>query len=103
MGRENARVVQNDVVKRLLKERKIDHKTIRAMNAIAKKLGIDIIFADDVETGDVESDKYADQIMRHIGEQIPANWLDKWNAWRMLSMLGNAKTHIRNFGSNLAC
>ena len=56
------------------------------------------------EAGDgntAESDKYADQIMRYIGEQIPANWLDKWNAWRMLSMLGNAKTHIRNFGSNV--
>ena len=53
MGKTNARVVQNDVVKRLLKERKIDHKTIRAMNAIARKLGIDIIFSDDVD-GDGE-------------------------------------------------
>ncbi|MEG2182998.1 MAG: hypothetical protein RRY69_08085 [Oscillospiraceae bacterium] len=39
-------------------------------------------------------------IKDNIGKQIPATWLDKWNQWRYLSMLGNPKTHIRNILGN---
>ena len=40
-------------------------------------------------------DIYAD-----LGKQVPATWMDKWNAWRYLSMLGNPRTHIRNVLGN---
>lgn len=35
-----------------------------------------------------------------LAEQIPANWKDKLRGWRMLSMLGNPRTHIRNVFGN---
>jgi hypothetical protein len=42
----------------------------------------------------------ADKIIKDVGEQVPVTWLDKWNAWRYLSMLGNPKTHVRNIIGN---
>lgn len=40
------------------------------------------------------------ELYRDIADQLPPTWIDKWNAWRYLSMLGNAKTHIRNILGN---
>ena len=36
-----------------------------------------------------------------LAEQIPANWKDRLNTIRMLSMLANPRTHGRNFVGNL--
>ncbi len=41
-----------------------------------------------------------DKIFQEVADQIPASWQDKWNAWRYFAMLGNPKTHIRNFIGN---
>lgn len=40
------------------------------------------------------------ELYRDIADQLPPTWIDKWNAWRYLSMLGNVKTHIRNILGN---
>lgn len=42
-----------------------------------------------------------DEIYQNIADQVPSTWIDKWNAWRYLAMLGNARTHVRNVGGNL--
>ena len=39
-------------------------------------------------------------IYRDIGRQVPSTWLEKWTAWRYLSMLFNPTTHIRNVVGN---
>ena len=36
-------------------------------------------------------------LARYMGE---ATFMEKWNAWRYLSMLGAPKTHVKNFGGN---
>ena len=41
-----------------------------------------------------------DALLSDIANQIPSTWVDKWNAWRYLSMLGNPRTHIRNLTGN---
>lgn len=41
-------------------------------------------------------------IYKDVAGQVPANWMDKWNAWRYLAMLGNPRTHIRNIVGNAA-
>lgn len=43
-----------------------------------------------------------DKIYKSIGEQIPSNFKDKWNAWRYMSMLGTFKGPERNFIGNTA-
>lgn len=48
-----------------------------------------------------ESDKIIDEIMQKVADQVPVTWVDKLNAWRYLSMLGNARTHIRNMLGSL--
>lgn len=47
-----------------------------------------------------EMEKVIDKIYQSISDQVPATWVDKWNAWRYLSMLGNPRTHIRNIVGN---
>ena len=40
------------------------------------------------------------EIYKDIGRQMPSRFIDKWNAWRYLAMLGNPRTHIRNIVGN---
>lgn len=47
-----------------------------------------------------ERDAVIREIYKDIGIQMTSNWLDKWNAWRYLAMLGNPRTHIRNIAGN---
>lgn len=54
-----------------------------------------------MQAKDQESrDELLKEIYRDIGRQMPATFLDKWNAWRYLSMLGNPRTHVRNIVGN---
>lgn len=46
-------------------------------------------------------DAVAREIYRYIGSQMPSRFIDKWNAWRYLAMLGNPRTHVRNVVGNL--
>ena len=48
-----------------------------------------------------ESDKILDEIYTDIAGQMPVTWMDKFNAWRYLAMLGNPRTHLRNFFGNI--
>lgn len=47
-----------------------------------------------------ERDAVLANIYRDIGKQMPSRFRDKWNAWRYLAMLGNARTHWRNILGN---
>lgn len=42
----------------------------------------------------------AEEIMQDLADQSPVTFLDKWNAWRYLAMLGNPLTHFRNLIGN---
>ena len=44
--------------------------------------------------------KILKDIYRDVGRQVPSTWLEKWTAWRYLSMLFNPTTHIRNVVGN---
>lgn len=63
---------------------------------INEKLAEDLVNAKTPE----EVDAAAMEIYKDVADQLPPTWIDKWNAWRYLSMLGNTKTHIRNFLGN---
>lgn len=56
------------------------------------------MLADSKTTADAEA--IADDMLKDIADQMPSTFLDKWNAWRYLSMLGNPRTHIRNIVGN---
>ena len=49
----------------------------------------------DEERAEIEAEIYKD-----IGRQMPSRFIDKWNAWRYLAMLGNPRTHVRNIVGN---
>ena len=40
------------------------------------------------------------QAAKELAAQMPANWKDKLTGWRMLAMLGNPRTHVRNILGN---
>lgn len=46
-------------------------------------------------------DSVMEEIYRDVAQQVPSTWMDKWNAWRYLSMLSAPKTHIRNVAGNI--
>lgn len=46
-------------------------------------------------------DAAAVEIYKNIASQVPSTWMDKWNAWRYMSMLTNPRTHVRNIVGNL--
>ncbi len=45
-------------------------------------------------------DKAMDELISGIAAQVPVTLMDKWNAWRYMAMLGNARTHVRNIIGN---
>lgn len=45
-------------------------------------------------------DRTRKKAAKELAAQMPANWKDKLRGWRMLSMLGNPRTHIRNIVGN---
>lgn len=47
-----------------------------------------------------EIDAAASELRQNIADQLPAGWVDKWNAWRYLAMLGNPRTQVRNVVGN---
>ncbi|RKJ79169.1 hypothetical protein D7X33_08480 [Butyricicoccus sp. 1XD8-22] len=52
--------------------------------------------------GEDEVSAVLDEIYTALAKQLPSSWVDRWNAWRYLSMLGNPRTHIRNVLGNAA-
>lgn len=40
------------------------------------------------------------QAWKVVADHFDSSFMDKWNAWRYLSMLGNPRTHIRNMTGN---
>lgn len=40
------------------------------------------------------------QAYKIVADKFNSSAMDKWNAWRYLAMLGNPRTHIRNFVGN---
>ena len=46
--------------------------------------------------------KAVEDVKKQIADQMKVTKMEKANAWRYLSMLGNPKTHIRNLVSNVA-
>ena len=54
-----------------------------------------------LQAGDQKArDNVLKDIYRDIGRQMPSRFVDKWNAWRYLAMLGNPRTHVRNIVGN---
>ncbi len=56
------------------------------------------ILADSKTQQDTED--IVNDMLKDIADQVPSSFLDKWNAWRYMSMLGNPRTHIRNIVGN---
>ena len=70
----------------------------------APDLNIDEAFVDQFLQAQDQAgrDTAMEKIYRDIARQVPATWMDKWNAWRYLAMLGNPRTHVRNIVGNAA-
>ena len=65
------------------------------------KIDTDLIDEFNRQTDQAGRDAVLDKIYQNIADQVPSTWKDKWNAWRYLAMLGNPRTHVRNFFGNV--
>jgi hypothetical protein len=76
-------------LKKEVKYLKQKERDLKKLNKMLEKL-----------TGQTEIEAKIDEVKRIIAKQMPVNFMDKVNAWRYLSMLGNPRTHIRNILGN---
>ncbi|MBE7032931.1 MAG: hypothetical protein E7406_01740 [Ruminococcaceae bacterium] len=73
-----------------------------------KKHSTDIEVSEELKTKlmeaktEEERETIRDEIYTEIADQLPNTWINKWNAWRYMSMLANARTHVRNVVGNTA-
>ena len=79
----------------------------RQVKKLAERKGVDIK-VDDKYYEAIKNAKTEKEIIeankafqKHVWDQVPANWVEKLNAWRYLAMLGNPKTHLRNVFGNV--
>lgn len=66
---------------------------------------IDKILAAYGKDGTYDQDKLnaaVEDVKQELANQMKVTVMDKINAWRYLAMLGNPKTHLRNYFSNVA-
>ena len=64
--------------------------------AVDKDLAEDFLNAPDEKA----RERALKKLYMDIGKQLPSRFIDKWNAWRYLAMLGNPRTHVRNIVGN---
>jgi len=122
-----SRKFSEDRLKSMFKERKKGQKTLQERFEMLARLGAfdadsvynqkaaERVFKEDVTltineelarkfllaANQEERDAIMADIYRDIGRQMPSTFMDKWNAWRYLAMLGNPRTHVRNIVGNL--
>lgn len=78
-----------DELRQQIKDQKQKEKELKKLIKILEKM-----------TSPKAIEEKIDETKRLIAKQMPTTWVDKLNAWRYLSMLGNPKTHIRNILGN---
>ena len=68
----------------------------------APKLKLNEALVNNLLEAENEAQKEAAQkaIYRDLASQFPHTFMDRWNSWRYLCMLGNARTHVRNILGN---
>ena len=68
----------------------------------APKLKLNEALVNNLLEAENEAQKEAAQkaIYRDIASQLPHTFMDRWNSWRYLCMLGNVRTHVRNILGN---
>ena len=83
-------------VRNLQEELKKRYKDKAPTLQLNEELAADFLQAETEEARDAAQAA----LYRDIGRQMPSKFIDKWNAWRYLAMLGNARTHVRNVVGN---
>lgn len=80
----------------------VNWKTKRAIQSGEKTVEIPNYLAEQLLNAKTESEitDASTAIMKNVADQLPADWVTKWNSWRYLAMLGNVRTHIRNIAGN---
>ena len=49
---------------------------------------------------EAEIDAVVKDLIKDVASQVESSWVDKFNSWRYLAMLGNPRTHVRNVVGN---
>ncbi|MEE0898534.1 MAG: hypothetical protein U0L88_13035, partial [Acutalibacteraceae bacterium] len=49
---------------------------------------------------EAEVDDVVKDLIKDVASQVESSWVDKFNSWRYLAMLGNPRTHFRNIVGN---
>ena len=88
-------------LQRMLDDQKVALQR-RGKNAVAENLKFSdwVIRAAGLAETEADMKQVRDAALNELAQQIPMNWKDRINSFRMLSMLANPRTHIRNVVGN---
>lgn len=82
-------------------QKAVDKINEQADGKYTVELPQDLVEAYNSAESDEARDEIISQMQQAIAEQVPASWMEKWNALRYTAMLGNFKTQTRNIAGNL--
>jgi len=82
-------------------QKAVDKINEQADGKYTVELPQDLVEAYNSAESDEARDDIISQMQKAIAEQVPASWMEKWNALRYTAMLGNFKTQTRNIAGNL--
>ena len=90
-----------ETLQRMLDDQKVALQR-RGKNAVAENLKFSdwVIRAAGLAETEADQKMVRDAALNELAKQIPMNWKDRINSFRMLSMLANPRTHIRNVVGN---
>ena len=78
----------------------LEERAAERGNAVNVEINPELVTAFMEAETQQERNEIKQEMIKDAAAQLPATWRDRFDSWRYLSMLGNPRTHIRNFFGN---
>ena len=78
----------------------MEERAAQSGNAVNVEINPELVTAFMEAETQQERNEIKQEMIKDAAAQLPATWRDRFDSWRYLAMLGNARTHIRNVFGN---
>lgn len=78
----------------------LEERAAERGNAVNVEINPELVTAFMEAETQQERNEIKQEMIKDAAAQLPSTWRDRFDSWRYLAMLGNARTHIRNVFGN---
>lgn len=78
----------------------MEERAAQSGNAVNVEINPELVTAFMEAETQQERNEIKQEMIKDAAAQLPATWRDRFDSWRYLAMLGNARTHVRNVFGN---